>query len=66
MLLNGRFHIDPVTGPRAVLLAWRLLYWPEAESQYSHPMDSTTARELVTGPIWKHLFHDIFNFVFNV
>ena len=30
MSLNGCFHIGPVTGPRTVVLAWGLLFWPSA------------------------------------
>ena len=28
--------------------------------QYSHPKADTTGQGPVTGPMWKHLFHDIF------
>ena len=45
------------------------LAWGEAEDQYCHPEANTTGRGPVTGPMWKHLFQDIFInqlFVFNV
>ena len=32
----------------------------EAEGKYSHPKANTTGRGLVTGPMVKHPFHDIF------
>ena len=41
MLLNGCFHTGPDTGPRAVVLARGLLYWPEA-----NPRSDTVIRPM--------------------
>ena len=50
-------------GLRIVVMAWGV-----ASGQYSNPQTNTTGQEPVTGPMWKHPFHDIFIdqlFVFN-
>ena len=57
MLLNGCFHIGPVTGPRAIVLAWG-----RAEGQYSHPKANMTARGPVTNILFMTLL--LINFFF--